>query len=520
MPFVWRVLILALTTLMAACGTLPPRGEVSESRAFTPTAETTLARVAAASRPGQAAPSGFQLLALGEFAFEARVALARRAERSLDVQCYYIGRDEAGRALLRELRDAAQRGVRVRLLVDDFNAADIDDLLAGLAAYPNAEVRLFNPLPLRRGAALFRLAFSKGAFQLYNHRMHNKLFVADNAVAIYGGRNAADEYFMKSREANFIDLDVLSTGRVVTDLSDVFDLYWNSELSWPVQAVLGNSTDAANAQLRFENSVTDARVAPPEARADPLGHATIESQLHEGRLDLSYANAQVHADFPEKATSRQLLTEPTHAVRGLLTAFAAARYEVVLVSPYFVPDAEIGLPMLRKARANGLHMVLITNSLESTDEPVVHAGYATHRLEMLRIGVELYEVSPTQVRRSQRFGDFGRSIPRLHAKVAIVDRERLLVGSANLDGRSAIVNTELSVVIDSPFLAGELASWMLSDRFSSVYKLRLMPDAKTIEWAHRDEQGQYGVTTQEPDSGARLRLKMWLQSLLVNERDL
>jgi len=520
MPFAWRFLILALTTLMAACGSLPPRGEVSVSRAFSPAADTTLARVAESSRPNDAAPSGFQLLLLGEFAFDARVALARRAERSLDVQTYYIGRDEAGHALLRELRDAALRGVRVRLLVDDFHAADIDDLLAGLAAYPNAEVRLFNPMPLRRGTALLRLVLSKGDFQLYNRRMHNKLFVADNAVAVYGGRNVANEYFMRNPTANFIDLDVLSTGDVVADLSGAFDHYWNSELSWPVQAVFRNLTDAANARLRFEQLVADARVDPPEIATDPLGHTTIESQLKRGRLELSYAAAQVHADRPEKAASSQLIMEPTHAVRGLLNAFAGARDEVVLVSPYFVPDATVGLPMLRSARERGIRIVLFTNSLGSTDEPVVHTGYAAHRLEMLRIGVELYEVSPTQARRSRRFGDFGRSIPRLHAKVAIVDGGRLLVGSANLDPRSAVGNTELSVVIDSPLLAGELAGWMISDRFASVYKLRLMPDANTIEWAHTDEQGQPAVTSVEPGSGWWLSLKLWLQSLLVGERDL
>ena len=520
MPFAWRFLILVLTTLMAACGSLPPRGEVSESRAFTDTADTALARVAQSSRPSDAAPSGFQLLPIGEFAFDARVALVRRAERSLDVQYYYIGRDEAGHALLRELRDAAQRGVRVRLLVDDFHAADIDDLLAGLAAYPNAEVRLFNPMPLRHGAALLRLVLSKGDFQIYNRRMHNKLFVADNAVAIYGGRNVADEYFMRNRAANFIDLDVLSTGQVVADLSSVFDRYWNSELSWPVQAISENSTDAANARLRFERSVADARVDVREIPTDPLGHEPIESQLQKGRLQLSYAMAQVHADPPEKAASRQLIMEPTHAMRGWLTAFGGARDEVVLVSPYFVPEATVGLPMLRRARENRIRIVLFTNSLGSTDEPVVHAGYAAHRAEMLRIGVELYEVSPTQARRSRRFGDFGRSIPRLHAKVAIVDGERLLVGSANLDPRSAVGNTELSVVIDSASLAGELTGRILSDRFASVYKLRLMPDANTIEWLHTDEQGQPGATTVEPGSSWWLSLKLWLQSLLVNERDL
>ena len=186
MSLIRRFLVLTLTVLLAACGSLPPRGEVSTSRALADTSATALARLAASSRPpSEATQSGFRLLPVGDDAFDARLALLRRSERSLDLQYYYIRRDEAGLTLLRELRDAASRGVRIRLLVDDFYAAEIDDLLAGLAANPNAEVRLFNPMPLRRGWPVFRLAFSSGDLQLYNHRMHNKLFVADNAVALH-----------------------------------------------------------------------------------------------------------------------------------------------------------------------------------------------------------------------------------------------------------------------------------------------------------------------------------------------
>ena len=517
-----RLTLFLLTALLAACGALPPRGQVQATRAFTATevAGTTLAQVARASRPpDEAAPSGFRLLPVGEFAFEARVALAQRAQRSLDLQTFYIRPDEAGRSLLRELRDAARRGVRVRVLVDDFHAAAVGELLLGLAAHPNVQVRLFNPLPMRRGAPVLRLVLSAGNFDLHNHRMHNKLFVADNAVAVYGGRNIADEYFMKSREANFIDMDVLSTGQVVTDLSAAFDRYWNSDFSWPVQAVLGSPADPEAARRQFDQAVDDARVSPPQDAIDPFGQSTIGAQLQAGRLQLAHATAQVHADPPEKAGDTTLRDEPTHAVSALLAALTAARQEVVMVSPYFVPGT-VGMPLMRAARANGIRIRLFTNSLGSTDEPLVHHRYASYRVEMLRLGVELYEVSPTQTRRVRRFGDFGRSTPRLHAKVAVVDRQRLLVGSANLDGRSAVGNTELGVVIDSPALAGTFASRIDGDRYASVYTLRLRPDGQTIEWAQRDAQGQTVATSDEPDSGWWLRTRLWLQSLLVDERDL
>ena len=190
-----------------------------------------------------------------------------------------------------------------------------------------------------------------------------------------------------------------------------------------------------------------------------------------------------------------------------------------MVSPYFVPGT-VGLPLIRTARENGIRIMLFTNSLGSTDEPLVHDRYAVYRVEMLHLGVELYEISPMQTRRVRRFGDFGRSTPRLHAKVSVVDRRRLLVGSANLDGRSAVGNTEMSVVIDSPVLAEAFARRIDGDHFASVYKLRLRPDGKTIEWAQLDERGQTTVTIDEPDSGWWLRAKLWLQSLLVDERDL
>ena len=517
-----RLLALVLLGWLAACSSLPPRGEVPASRAFSTAAVagTELARVAASSRPpDEVQPSGFRLLPDGAFAFEARVALSRRAQQTLDLQYYYIHRDDAGRSLMRELRDAALRGVRVRLLVDDFFAAEIDDLLIGLASVPNVEVRLFNPMPLRRGMPVLRLLLSPGEFQLYNHRMHNKLFVADNSVAIYGGRNIADEYFMKNREANFIDMDVISTGRVVTDLSAAFDRYWNSELAWPVQTVIGQPADAAEVRLQFDRAVADALVTAPQAPTDALGLSTIATQLGDGRLLMSHASAQVHVDPPEKASDVTLAVKPTQAVDGLLTALAAGRQEVVMISPYFVPG-EVGMPLIRAARASGVRLMVFTNSLGSTDEPLVHERYSAYRLEMLRQGVELYELSPTQTRRVRRFGDFGRSTPQLHAKVAVVDRRSLLVGSANLDGRSAVGNTELGVVIESAALAQAFTAWIESDRFDSVYQLRLKPDGQTIEWAHLEEDGRATITAEEPASGWWLRLKLRLLSLLVDERDL
>ena len=302
-----------LAILLGACTALPPRGVVEPSQAWpaADAARTTLARIAAGSLPPGAdapiPPSGFQLLPTGEFAFGARIALARRAEQSLDLQLYHLHRDQAGRTLLGELRDAAARGVRVRLLVDDLYVAEIDDLLRDLAAHAGVQLRLFNPLPLRWGAPMWRLLASPGDFERHNHRMHNKLYLADNAVAIFGGRNIADEYFMGHAEANFINMDLLATGAVVQDLSAVFDRYWNSDAAWPVQALLG-APAAAEAQARFKLAVQGAAPVIPAHRTDPLGQTAVQAQLDQGQLALHYASASalpIHRPRPACRPARR-----------------------------------------------------------------------------------------------------------------------------------------------------------------------------------------------------------------------
>ena len=294
------LLVLLFTVQLFGCAALGTRSPGEPSTAHADTQDTRLARIAAASLSD--APSGFRLLPRGDFAFDARLALARLAERSIDAQYYHLQPDGTRRALLHALRDAAARGVRVRLLVDDFHAAPIDDLLLDLSAHDNVQVRLFNPLALRKGAPTVRLLLSPCDLELHNHRMHNKLWVADNALAVFGGRNLGDEYFMSHPVANFVDLDVLAAGAVVRQLSAAFDDYWNSELAWPVQDVLGASAAAGVARARFAAAVGDAAPAPPSDTEDPLGQSTVTAQLATGRLVLIAGSAEVHADVPKKGS--------------------------------------------------------------------------------------------------------------------------------------------------------------------------------------------------------------------------
>jgi putative cardiolipin synthase len=512
-----------LTALLVGCAALAERSPGEPTTAYADAQGTLLARIAVASLPmGVAAgdvPSGFRLLPRGEFAFDARVALVRRAERSIDLQYYHWQPDHTGRALLRALRDAAARGVRVRLLLDDYHAAAIEDLLLDLGAHDHVQVRLFNPLALRKGAPTARVLLSPGDFELHNHRMHNKLLVADNALAVFGGRNIGDAYFMSHPDYNFVDLDVLAAGAVVRQLSTAFDDYWNSELAWPVQDVLGAPAGADAARERFSAAVRDAAPALSMDAKDPLGQTTVTAQLVTGRLALVAGSGKVHADAPGKALDpNPTLGRPGTAMQGVLDAMAGARHEVGIMSPYFVPGP-VGMRAMSTGMRQGVRITLYTNSLASSDEPLVHHRYADYRVEMLRLGVQIYEFSPELVRRSSGFGFSGPSSAQLHAKVAVVDDRLLVVGSVNLDPRSAVGNTEMSVVIDSPPLLAELVR--LSEEKSQramMYRLRLQSDGQTIEWLSRDEQGRVVTTTDEPGSSLWLKLKLWLQSLLVDER--
>ncbi|HEV8314892.1 MAG TPA: phospholipase D family protein [Burkholderiaceae bacterium] len=512
-----RFLLPLVLSWLAGCTSLPPRAPIAPEPATSDVADTQLARIAAAALPiDQPGLSGFRLLPEGETAFNARIALARRAQKSLDVQYYLIQNDEVGHQFLRELRDAAARGVRVRLLVDDLYTAGEDPLLEGLAAHLNVQVRLFNPLPTRAGSFFGRLLWSAHEFGRINHRMHNKLFIADGSFAVSGGRNIGDEYFMHSAAANFIDLDVLSTGPVVRELSRAFDRYWNSERVYPIASIGTERLPPDEARARFDELVGRAAASIPERPRDVLDNPAVAHELDSGTLTLTLANARVLADSPDKVAGVSEESSAQTVSAQTVRVFAAARDEVNVASPYFIPG-ERGMAIMRAAtQANG-RITLVTNSLGSTDEPMVYRGYARYRLAMLKIGVRIYELSPSLARRSGKLGNFGRSLSRLHAKAATIDRKTIFIGSLNLDARSARANTEMGLVIDSPELAATMSRLFTAGLVTGAYKLRLAPDGEHIEWVETDADGRQTVHSTEPDDDAWLRLKLWLLSPFVSD---
>jgi len=288
--------------MLTGCASLPAKVERPLSVARTDVDHTRLAALAAeAVPPAAGARSGLRLLPAGDQAFEARIALARAAERSIDVQYYQIADDASGRAFLAALCEAAGRGVRVRVLLDDLQAAGQDTLLAGFAARPNVELRLFNPLPVREGSVGARVLFSAHQFSRINRRMHNKLFIADSSFAISGGRNIGDDYFGRSGPVNFIDMDVLSAGPVVRELAAVFDAYWNSRHAYPIEALaLQNGTPEAG-RRNFDAHVRPARATGrPVTARDPLDQSSVGDQLAAGQVALHLATVRVLADPPQK----------------------------------------------------------------------------------------------------------------------------------------------------------------------------------------------------------------------------
>ena len=519
MALLARTCWLTLALFLVGCASLPPREPLPVSQALAPadTATTRLARVAAASTPSQAhGQSGFRLLPTGEYAFDARAALAETAERSIDAQYYHVHDDSAGVAFLRALRDAARRGVRVRLLVDDYHAGEVFNLLIALNAEPGAEVRIFNPLVPRSGSPLTRLLLSWREFDRAHRRMHNKLFVADNTVAVFGGRNVADEYFRRHGEANFVDLDVVAIGPVVPALSDTFDQFWNSEQAWRADRVPGAGRNATYEQELFEKRAAEEPLKLTVAVSDPLGQTPLRQQLRAGVLQMRWGTATVHADPPNKITEPVVMHQATAAMRAQLDVIAQARQEVIIVNPYFVPDRP-GMQLMAAAISKRVRGIVFTNSLDSTDEPLVHRAYARYRGDMLRLGMQVYEFKTVQPARGGDFGDFGSSRGRLHVKAAAVDRRWLLVGSVNLDGRSALLNTELAINIDCPPLVNDALAALGGEPWRAMYRVTLAEDGQALQWRAIGKDGRTEIFTAEPGDSAWRRGLNWFQSLFIEE---
>jgi len=441
-----------------------------------------------AANPGE---TGVLLLADGLDAFAARAIATRKAGRSLDLQ-YYIWHDDlTGHLLAREVHDAAERGVRVRMLLDDMNAEGLDPQLMTLDAHPNIELRLYNPFRNREGFERM-LEMIQRVFSI-NHRMHNKAWIADGRVAVIGGRNIGEEYFSADAEVNFRDLDLLLFGPAVDQASTIFDEYWNSAAAVPIAAL--NRKKPAELQAMLASVDLEAS----QTEAQPYLQRVAESQsvraYQQRALEPHWtANVQVISDPPIKRGGNR-----DDWLAGRLTdMLATTRQKALLISPYFVPgdDGVAGFATLAR---RGAEVGIVTNSLAANDVPAVHSGYADYREDLLEQGVHLYEMKARG--HTESAGVFGSSGASLHTKAFVVDDARGFVGSFNLDPRSIDLNTEMGVLFEDRAIAIDLRNeyLRLTDPALS-YWIYLDADGE-VRWLDRARQPPVALT-QEPDTSA------------------
>lgn len=500
-------LLLTVALLAAACATPPEMPTRAASSSLTETGDTRLGKAIDPQVRRHPGLAGVLALAEGREAFALRVLLADAADRSIDIQTYIWHADATGLLVLDAVRRAAGRGVRVRLLIDDNSTAGMDALLAMLDAHPSIEIRLFNPFVQRDLRALGYLT----EFSRLNRRMHNKSFTVDNQASIVGGRNIGDEYFAAGQQASFADLDVLVAGSVVREVSTVFDGYWNSASAYPADSVLRGRAPLTEAA--FEADIARIRSAPDTAAyLGELARTPMARALLEGALPLQWVPGRVMADDPAKILERSPRAQG-YLAPDLAVALGEPRTSVDLVSPYFVPG-EAGAQALAALARRGIRVRVLTNSLAATDVAAVHAGYARRREVLLQAGVQLFELKPDTAARAPgpggRLGSGSRA--SLHAKTFAVDRQRLFVGSYNLDPRSSGLNTEMGLVLESPALAGGLATVLDGIAPGSAYELTLDEQGRVV-WLDGDKP----PLRAEPGSSLLRRLAVRVLSWLPIE---
>ncbi|SFD37026.1 phospholipase D family protein [Paracidovorax konjaci] len=584
---------LAIVLSTVACSGLPQNVERPESHALPASADTTLSRMAQEQRQAASGrhASGFVLLSGPQDAYGSRLALVEAAQKTLDLQYYAIHADASTERLLRGVVGAAQRGVRVRVLLDDFHSTGRNALVMGLAFQPNIEMRMFNPVAGPRGSMVGRLWGSLTDFSRVQQRMHNKLFIADNAMGVTGGRNLGDAYFGQADSGNFVDLDVLAAGPIVAEMSRSFDAYWNNPRAYPVQSLitreeLSRLRDQTRGRYDAQRAEGD-RDAPPASAArgerpaagtggsggprppdgeprpgpdqptaeqrarvwnerpmdlraarfvwapavmlvDRPAKIPAEGEPSSPRTSTPGAGLQVHgpqgpvapaqAPAADGAGTASLQASAAHAaegetvVDGVLQLLGQARQNLLIISPYFVPGDDMKRAFA-DARARGVRVRVLTNSLASNDAPVAHVGYARHREELLAMGIELYEMRSEQAGVKSAFGSSGAgatgpSRAMLHSKVVVVDGRLIAIGSMNLDLRSQLQNTEIALLIQSRTLSRTASEQIEAAMRDVSWRVERAQDG-TLVWRAPEGSGLEDATT-EPDAGLGLRMLLKL----------
>jgi len=504
--------------LIGSCATLPKNFDRPESYAYLDTNDTRLARALHDEMDAHPGQSGFLLLTSGVDAFVARALLTQSAERSIDAQYYLYHDDLTSRLFTDQLLKAADRGVRVRLLVDDIVLEDSDFAAAVMESHPNIEVRIFNPFS-RNSSRIIQLVTRLGSV---TRRMHNKSFTVDNQTTILGGRNIGNSYFEADPDLDFHDLDVMGVGPVAKEVSVSFDRYWNNQLAYPASVL--NGKPCTTEEMKQKRQLLKEFVAQQADSANliALQESKLAHNIRHGRVRYHWGEAEVLYDEPEKLVQDFSKTE-FHLTSKIEPYFEGVQKELIIFSPYFVPGKQVAA-FLRRLSERGVRVRILTNSLASTDVSIVHAGYAKYRKGLLRAGIELYEMNQktTKEDRKRKRGKFGSSKASLHAKAFIFDRKQVFIGSLNLDHRAILHNTEIGVVLASREIANRVGDWFDRNIEQKTFRLELRTDKDGYEqilW-HGIENGEPRIFEVDPYTGFWRRFGIGFMRLLPIESQL
>jgi putative cardiolipin synthase len=515
----FRLFLILLTAAFGGCAVQPVALEEIQRTPSYATLEpesTSLGhdvlRFAAAHEP----QSGFHVLDLGEEALLWRGVLIDRAERTIDAQYYIWGEDNVGTIAAERLLRAAERGVRVRVLVDDLPISTDPSFLAMLNAHRGIEIRIYNPSGVVGRRYVPKILTYLSDFQRLNRRMHNKALIVDGALGVLGGRNVADEYYDMHSICNFRDRDVLAVGPVVGQMEHAFDRYWNSVWAVPVEAFVRAEQADAERDVYYERLHAYARDPSHFPERFEVALEQMHERLRKLETALVWGEARLIYDIPGKNDDPQRVDAYGEMGRQLTAIVSEARQEILAETPYLalMPGT---VAVVRSLRARGIRVRILTNSLATTDEPFAFSRYATQRGELLELGVELHELMPHPA----YLGEIVTRLPRmqqaarlaLHAKTMVIDRRIVFVGSFNMDPRSTHLNTEMGVLVDSPQLAEELAAVIERDMDPrNSWTVALAADGGIVWTSVRDGQPQ--MTSREPEASAAALLELLLFSLL------
>jgi len=496
------VCLLFLLGQVVSCATISFDQPKSTSHSFDNVSETSIAKGVAEWVNEHEGSSGFYPLLEGMDALGVRLRLAEQAEKSLDLQYFLMKDDTAGAVMAKALLKAADRGVRVRFLLDDVFTTAPDRVLMLLNQHPRIQIRMFNPVSRSGSSSLNFL----GDFKRANRRMHNKSFTADNSISVVGGRNIADEYFQLKDDSLFIDLDIVAAGPVVPEISDSFDEFWNHSHAVPLEQFVHNKNNEKLEDFRIEVGEELNNIY------DTVFRQALQSQLLQdlfsGREQFFPAEARVLSDSPEKLTNT-ISTEQMRLAAELRQAIHMADKEIIFITPYYVPGNR-GVAFARGLVNHGARVVVLTNSLASNNHVAVHSGYARYRRDVIDAGVELYEVRANADLVKQGESETSQNLT-LHTKIILLDRRQMFIGSLNIDPRSIEINSEMGLLIDSEDLVGKMAEGIDKGITKIAYRVHINENGK-LEWRAIIDDKEV-VETKEPLASWWLRTKAWFSKI-------